>query len=899
MSDDRWQRAEQVFNELLLTADEDRATQLAALCGGDTELRARVESLLAHAGETGSVDRYWLGMRGSIERVAANLAESLSSVSTGRRVGPWHLKELVGRGGMGAVYLAERADGQFEQRAAVKLVSLSALSAEARLRFDSERQILARLEHPNVARLIDGGTADDGVPWLAMEFVDGVRIDEYCNRKELDLRARLELFRKVCSAVQYAHRNLIVHRDIKPSNILVDSRGEPKLLDFGVAKLFGGEHQDLTVTVAERRALTPRYSSPEQLRGLPLTTATDVYSLSVLLYELLVGSDPFRSEGSDPVSLHHAICETEPEPPSAAVVRAAETTVVPMASARLGRMLKGDLDNIVLMGLRKEPERRYTSAQALSDDIERYLNDEPVNARADTWTYRGTKFLKRRRLPVLVGAGVLLVLVVLSSFFVNRILFERDAAESARLRAEQMSEFLQELLRGADRFASAGEEVTVRDILDAGAERVRTELADQPIEQARLMQTIADTYHTLSLFEPAMEYTALALELRRRELGPTDIETLYSMREYAELIYLTGGDTAEALARLEETRDLQLAALGPDSREVAATNHVIGVVQRVLGNPSEALMALRSAREILANLPPDDRERRNEPLVVNQIGTALDSMGDREGALAAYREALDLFASRGENDHPAIGALQHNIGLTLRAQGKLEEALPYLYDAIDHTRRILGEENEDYEVQLSSLGRTLAQLHRFDEANIYAQRALAVAAKLYGLDHQWYAYNLVNVARLRQLEGRHAEAVTLLERAIEIYRAAFGPYHRFLAAAEVGLADSSIEIGRIAQAEELIRGTLLRIHEDPEHERHIEALARSVHGRALGLLGELDNAEVLLLGGLDDLRKTVGDEHPLTAQAAQYLVTFLDDTGRIGAADEYRSLLTAPPGTAL
>jgi len=898
MNADLWQRAEQVFHEVSSCPDDAREARLTALCGEDAELRALIESLLAHASETGVIEENRHGVRGSIERSVATFVAAQSPTAAGRRVGPWLLKKLIGRGGMGAVYLAERADGQFEQRAAVKLVNQSALSADAMQRFDDERQILARLEHPNVARLIDGGTADDGVPWLAMEFVDGVRIDEYCAREQLDLRARLELFRKVCSAVQYAHRNLIVHRDIKPSNILVDSRGEPKLLDFGVAKLFGSDRQDLTVTVAERRVLTPRYSSPEQLQGLPLTTATDVYSLSLLLYELLVGSNPYRTEASDPVSLHHAICETEPEPPSAAVARAADLTVVPMAVGRLSRTLRGDLDNIILMGLRKEPERRYASAQALGDDIGRYLNDEPVIARADTWTYRGAKFLKRRRLPVLAVSGALLVLIVVSSFFVNRILFERDAAEAARLRAEQMSEFLQELLRGADRFASAGEEVTVRNILDAGAERVRTELADQPIEQARLMQTIADTYHTLSLFEPAMEYTTLALELRRRELGPTNLETLYSMREYAELIYLTGGDTTEALARLEETRDLQVAALGPSSSEVAATDHVIGVVQRVLGNPSEALTALQAAREILANLPPNHNERRNEPLVVNQIGSALDSMGDREGALAAYREALNLFESRGQSDHPGVGALQHNIGLTLRAQGKLEEALPYLRKAIDHTRRILGEENEDYEVQLSSLGRTLAQLHRFDEANIYAQRALEVAKKLYGPDHQWYAYNLVNVARLRQLEGRHTDAVALLERATAIYREAFGPYHRFLAAAEVGLADSSIEIGHVAQAEELIRGTLLRIHEDPEHERHIEALARTVHGRALGLLSQHDEAEALLIGGVADLRAIVGDEHPLTAQAAQYLVTFLDETGRSSAADEYRPLLAVPPGTA-
>jgi serine/threonine-protein kinase len=889
MNEDRWRRVEQVFDEVVALPPEERKPRLDVICGDDADLKVHVESLLAHTDETGHAGDP--GVRGSIERAAAGLVAAQSAPEIGRRLGPWQLESLIARGGMGAVYLAKRADGQFEQRAAVKLIDRGTLSPEALQRFNSERQILASLDHPNVARLIDGGTSDDGVPWLAMELVDGVRIDTYCGREGLDVRARLELFRKVCSAVQYAHRNLIVHRDIKPSNILVDVRGEPKLLDFGVAKLFGGDRQDLTVTVADRRALTPRYSSPEQLRGLPLTTATDVYSLAVLLYELLVGSDPYGPDSTEPIALHKAICETEPQAPSVAALRVRDATVAPLAARRLQRALKGDLDNIVLMGLRKEPERRYESVQDLSDDLERYLNDEPVRARPDTWSYRAAKFLKRRRVPVLAATGALIVLATSSTLFVNRILVERDAAEAARARAEQMSAFLQELLRGADRFESAGRDVAVRDILDAGAQRVRTELADQPVEQARMMQTIADSYHTLSLYEPAMELTQLALEIRRRELGPSNAETLQSMRELGDLTYLTGGDTQEALALLERTLELQRAAFGPDSSELAGTYNVIGVVQRVLGNPSESLAALRAAREIMLTLPPEHSERRFEPLVVNQIGSALDSMGEREGALAAYREALALFEARGELDHPVVGALQHNIGLTLRAQGKLEEALPYLRSAIEHTRRVLGEESEDYEIQLSSLGRTLAQLRRFDEANDYVEQALAVAETLYGTDHQYYAYNLVNVARLRQLEGRHAEAIALLERATAIYREAFGPYHRFLAAAEVGHADSLIEVGRVAEAEALIRGTLARIREDPEHERHIEALARSVHGRALALLGRADEADPLLTESVADLRELVGDEHQLTAQAALNLVTFLDDRGDTAAADEYRPLL--------
>jgi eukaryotic-like serine/threonine-protein kinase len=887
MNNERWQRIKQLFAALAMVPPAERTARLDAECADDADSRALVESLLAQHDAAGDA------VRGAVERAAAEAMQSESAASIGRKLGPWQLVGLIARGGMGAVYLAERADGQFEQAAAVKLINPATLSAEALQRFNDERQILARLRHPNVARLIDGGTTEDGVPWLAMELVEGARIDEYCRRERLDLDARLTLFRKVCAAVQYAHRNLVVHRDIKPSNILVDRDGEPKLLDFGVAKLFRGEQRELTVTVTERRALTPRYASPEQLRGLPLTTSTDIYSLAVLLYELLVGGNPYGVDGADSAKLYWAICEAEPVPPSAIAGRAGDLTGTLLGAERLRRALRGDLDNIVLKALRKEPERRYDSVQDFSDDVERYLHDEPVTARADTFQYRAAKFVKRRRGPVLAAAAVAVAVAVQSAFFVQRILTERDVAEAARSRAEQMSQFLQDMLRGADRFESSGQEVTVRDVLDSGAERVRTQLADEPVEQARMMQTIADTYHALSMYEPAMALTKDALSIRRRELGPDDVETLQSMREEGVLTYLGGGDTNEAVKLLEETRDRQIAALGSDSSEVAATRNELGIALRTLGSPSAALAELRTAYDVLVKLPPEHPDHRFEPSIMNQIGNALDAMGESENALGAYREALALYTKRGQEDDPVVGGLQHNIGLTLRTQGKLKEALPYLRAALDHTRRILGEQSEDFEVQLTSLGRTLAQLGRFDEANPYLNRAVEVGEQLYGVEHPYFAYDLVNQARLLQLEGRHAEAVAIFERATAIYRKAYGPYHRFLAAAEVGLADSLIELSRAAEAEALVRGTLERMHADPEHERQVEAMGRNVRGKALAALGRDAEARALLSAGVGDLREIVGNVHPLTAQAAGNLVTFLDARGEKAAADEYRGLLAA------
>ncbi|WP_405241631.1 serine/threonine-protein kinase [Lentisalinibacter salinarum] len=885
MAADRFQRVKQIFNQLADLPPDERAARLDAACGSDRELRAEVEALLAGADASDAT------LRRAVGSVAAEALEDSPASSVGRLYGPWRLTRLVARGGMGAVYLAERADGSYEQQAAVKLVNAALMSPLALRRFDDERRILARLQHPNIARLIDGGKTADGEPWLAMEYVDGLRIDEYCRARGLDTPARLALFRKVCAAIDYAHRNLVVHRDIKPSNILVDSEGEPKVLDFGLARLFEDECSRAAPTVTERRALTPLYASPEQLKGEPLTISTDVYSLSVLLYELLAGTSPYEASANDPAALHFAICDGDREPPSLAATR--DAGVGSGDGREAARALKGDLDNIVLKGMRAEVERRYGTVSELVEDIERYLRDEPVMARPDTWQYRTSKFLKRRRSAVLASAGVIAVIATLSTLFIQRIIAERDAAEAAQARAEQMTAFLTDLFASADRFESAGEEITVRDLLDAGAARIRTELADQPVERARLMQRIADTYNALSLNEEAAALSREAWDIRREALGDRHVETLGSKRNYADFARLAGNDVDESIALLREVLAAQIDTVGPASHEVASTRNAIATALRYKGDQLGALEEFQAALAILEGLPPGHGDRRFRVNVLNQIGNINESLDDVDGAIGHYRRALDILEERGEPNHPLVGALLNNIGVALRRQGDLEEALTYLERAVEHTRRVLGEESEDYEVQLSSLGRVLGQLGRFEEANRALDQARGVAEKLYGTDHPFYAWHLVNKARMRQLQNDHAAALALLDEAIPVYRAAYGDYHPFLAAAEIGYAVSSFETGDVQGAAAQARETLDRMREYPDHERHVEALGRSILGRALGRLGHDVEARELLTGAVASQRELYGDEHPLTAQTAGYLVEFLDERGETGEANRYRGLTAA------
>ena len=421
MNSERWQQVKKVLDGALALESGSQSAYVEQACGGDSELQGEVKTLLRHHLQAPShfLNQPVADIPGAVE---TNLQGALSRV--GRRVGVYQILEEIGSGGMGEVYRAARVDGLYEKQVAVKLVRGGYDTAALLERFRTERQILASLDHPNIARLLDGGTTEDGVPYLVMELIEGTRIDEYCDQGSLSITARLELFRQVCSAVQYAHQHLVIHRDIKPGNILVTGDGTPKLLDFGIAKLLGPEGGSETSLL---RPMTPEYASPEQIRGESITTATDVYSLGVVLYGLLTGHSPYATETGAPHELAGAICESEPARPSSVVtravkpVRAAEgVAITPMAIsqsregslAKLRRRLTGDLDNILLTALRKEPQRRYGSVEQLSEDIRRHLEGLPIKAFRDSWTYRTGKFVRRHVTGVAATGVVILTLIL-------------------------------------------------------------------------------------------------------------------------------------------------------------------------------------------------------------------------------------------------------------------------------------------------------------------------------------------------------------------------------------------------------------------------------------------------------------------------------------------------------
>src|SRR5271169_1370660 len=484
------------------------------------------------------------------------------SAMQGDRIGPYRVLRTLGVGGMGEVFLAERADAAFEQQVAIKVVYGGSFARGVQSRLKIERQILAQLDHPNIAHLLDGGTLPEGRAYLVMEYVDGIAIDTYCDSNRLDLGARLKLFQIVCAVVHYAHQNLIVHRDLKPSNILVTAAGVPKLLDFGIAKLLderqAGQHT-LAMTHADIRLMTPDHASPEQVRGQPITTSSDVYVLGVLLYKLLAGTGPFLISSVRLAENERAICEKDPRPPSQTVRRDDSEESRSIAESRsttpkrLARGLAGDLDNIVLMAMRKEPERRYASAQQMSSDIQRYLEGRPVIARRDTWSYRSSKFVRRHWLPVAAGVGAAaLVLAFAATTYMqslriaaerDRVAQQRERAEHERARAEEVSSFLVNLFKLSDPEENRGNQVTARELLDSGAKRLQAGLQDQPETKAALLSTVGAVYDSLGQYQDALPILDESLRLQDKSHEASRIDTLLEVgRAHVKMGDLRGAE---------------------------------------------------------------------------------------------------------------------------------------------------------------------------------------------------------------------------------------------------------------------------------------------------------------------------------------------------------------------
>jgi len=688
-----------------------------------------------------------------------------------RRIGPYRVLRELGHGGMGTVYLAARDDDQYQKRVAVKVVR-GLDSAEVVRHFRRERQILAGLEHPNIARLLDGGTTDDGLPYLIMQHVEGQPIDRFCDERKLTVRERLQLFQGVCAAVQHAHRNLVVHRDIKPANVLVTADGVPRLLDFGIAKLLNPEIA-AEVPTATGLAMTPDYASPEQARGGPITTATDVYSLGVVLYELLTGHRPYRVKSREPLEVLKAICEEEPEKPSTAVAREEErpapdgrahpTTAETVSRTREGtpdrlrRRLRGDLDNIVMMALRKEPQRRYGSVEALSEDLRRYLEGLPVRAHKATAWYRTSKFVRRHAFGVAAVTTVLLLLVgfgVTMAALSARVARERDRAEKEAARASAINTFLLDALGSANPFEGQSRETTVLEALRLAAAKLDGAFPGQPDVEAGVRHTIGATYLRLGRYDEAEPMLRAALRLLTDQHGdesPDLPEVLSSLG----IVRQDRGDLAEAEALMR--RSLAVARHQRRGSEPGQVEEdVLANLALVLQEANQLDEAERMMKEILAH-----RRKTLAPghmsvgLDLNNLGVLLVRRGRPGESEPLLREAVAILEKQGS---AGLSIVLGNLGEALGDGGRCAEAEPILARGVALGAFQLGEKSQDLAKVRVKYGVCLLKLGRYPAAEAQALAALPVIRYSLGEGKDWTRRTERLLADVYDAWGKPAEA---------------------------------------------------------------------------------------------------------------------------------------------
>jgi serine/threonine protein kinase/Tfp pilus assembly protein PilF len=787
---------------------------------------------------------------------AAGLAASLPAGAS--QVGQYYLLQKVGQGGMGEVWMAEQRD-PIRRIVALKVIKGGMDTPRVVARFEAERQALAMLDHPAIAKVLDAGSTPQGLPYFVMDYVKGEPITDYCDRHRLPTSERLSLFMRVCEGVQHAHQKGIIHRDLKPSNVLVtllEGHPVPKIIDFGIAKATGPSLTPSTL-VTEFGLLvgTPTYMSPEQaeMGGLDVDTRTDIYSLGVLLYELLTGALPLdrqvlQQQAFDEV--RRVIREVDPPRPSTRVTQMgpASTDAAKRRMtepARLAGLLRGDLDWITMRALEKDRTRRYGTAIELANDVLRHLRHEPVVAGPPRASYRARKFVRRHRFGVasLALVGLLLVALATSTTLqARRIARERDRADLERRAAKEVSDFLVSLFRVSNPSESKGNVVTARELLDQAATRVSRDLERQPLTQATMTHTMAQAYMHLGLYAQAEPLLAAALQARRRWLGARHEDVRASL-QLTGMLRWREGKYDDADRYLQEA--LRIAEqLDPGGSQVAEVLHDLGILADAVGKPAEGESRLRRALAIEEKvLAPDDPQVAR---TVNSLGSTLWSQGRYREAEPLFVRALALKEQRLGPSHPDVATSAANLGVLYQSQQKYREAEPLMLRAASILSTVYGPDHRLVGDAFNNLGSLYEEQRRLPEAESAYRRALAISEKSLGQAHSDVGIVLHNLANLYRNQGKHAEAEPLYLRARAIWTKAFGGEHPYLATSAQDLATLYREKGQW-QASETFYQEALGMQErllgatHPDRARTMTEYALLL--RKLGRIGEAQALE--------------------------------------------------------
>lgn len=846
MDKKRWNKINDIIDELLkANEDVDRNDVLRKRCRGDLELKDQVINLLESIENS---SEYWDSLFESNRLFIGDLTQNFNDSKNGNRdlsavpipgiegeiperIGLYSIQKRIGLGGMGEVFLASRIDEKFHQNVALKLIRHGISSYDQAKRFEQERTILSSLNHPNIARLLDGGISEDGRSYYVMEYVDGIAINKYCKKNGCSLNQRLRLFKQVCKAVQYAHSNFIVHRDLKPDNLLVNKDGVVKILDFGIAKMIDDslDEQALLQTNVGLRMLSLKYAAPEQITLEPITTATDIYSLGVLLYELLTGSHPLKLKGKTLQETEYIIRNLEPDRPSS----------IP---GKLQGKLKGDLDAIILKALRKEPTERFKSAQNLLEDIEHFENSKPVTARRDTVSYRTKKFISRHSLPLFFSCLIFILVISFTFFYTYRISQEKQVAEFQAQKAEQVTMFLMDMFEASSPSQTGGENLNVRDMLIRG-ENEAGKLEGYPELKAQMYEVIGEVYRRLGQYEKSESLLRQSLQIRQEIYGNYHSETVSTFDKLGLLLINKGNFfTADSILTLAlDIRENQINSTGP---ALAQTLSNLAYATRRIGDNETAEELYRRSLAIREeHLGPD------HPLTLENM----NSLGVVLHYKAKYRETEELFRKileRRQNLlaplHPDIAVSQNSLGALLMNLGNYQEADSLLMEALNVRKKLYGNEHPYVALTLNNLAISHLEQNKLEEASEYVQEAYRIRIKQLGDNHTNTALSKFTMAKLMLKTNQPDSALHLYEDAYRTFQTNLSENHSFTAQSLLGIGTALMDKQDLDKARHYFEEGYRKIVEVHDEKSLEYALATLHYAPFLIKTGEIERAKKIL-----------------------------------------------------
>ncbi|MDZ7714687.1 MAG: serine/threonine-protein kinase [Balneolaceae bacterium] len=880
MSDINWQKVETILDKALELPKDQRQEFIDEECKGKPKLKGEVtlllDSIFDSEGWLENPEEYKRDMYDEMADDVQLLSSNQSLIDT--KVGSYLIKEKIGEGGMGSVYLAKHSSADIDHKVAIKIIRSGKATQENIKRFKREQQILAGLHHPGIARMYDAGTTGDGSPYIIMEYVDGMPITDYCEKDKCTLQQKLELFTDVLQAVRHAHENLVIHRDLKPENILVDESGNIKILDFGISKLLENS-DDTSLTKTGARLLTPRYAAPEQVRQENITTATDLYALGIVFYELIAGGHPFSFEDFSQYEMEQAILKQEAVKPSTKV-----------AGSKAEKQLQGDLDAIALKAIRKESEHRYRMANEFLEDLKNYQNGIPVSAIEDSLRYRSQKFFKRHKQGIAVAAGILLFIFGLSGFYTWQIAQERDVAQLEAEKAEQVTDFLIDLFNQSNPYfeeIQGGLNAKIGPLLEYGTNQIDKELEDQAEVRAELKTVVGRIYSELGEFGKAETLLTASLELKKQLYQTRKIEIARSMSALAFLHQEQGNySSAESLL-------VNSIHIFENSQNKFEDEEYFKVMRRFgnllwfnKGEYEKADSVLQRTLKLRRKYSGSDK--LGIAATLNDLATLNHAQGKYSQAAPFYRESIDIY-QRIYNEHANLAIIMSNFSALLREKGNYDEAEKYQQQALEMHQNITGEESIDVALGLGNLGSIALGKNQLEKADSLLSEAVKKLKIIYSDLHPYISRTKLNIGRLYIKQQNYEKAESILLEVNNEYQKVFPPGHPRSSDPLLELGTLYLKTKKYEKSRTYLeKAHKIRVEGYPKESWRIAETMNTL-GFCLSRMEKYQEADTLLNNSFKQLKNARGEKDPVTEMARSNLIDHYSRWGKPLLLEKFQS----------